>query len=125
MMLAIFSTWRTEIGADLDAARLQLATEQEAVTEAEVGASAAKAERRTITEAAARLHPHVSIAGALAMRLRDHEDRMRQADGRVLQARNAAKSTHARIKDLEDALVHLDVMAPPAAEPALLVLANA
>jgi hypothetical protein len=112
-MMVPFEIWRAEIAADLATARETLAAEQDALTAAEAEVLAAKRERREITEAIGRIGPRPALANALHFRVREHEATLGQVDGKLVRARNDIKTSHARIRDLEDALQQIAAMLPP------------
>jgi septal ring factor EnvC (AmiA/AmiB activator) len=116
-MSEIFDTWRAEIVAELDAARVALATDQAALTAAEGNVVTAKQERRALADAIAKLGPNPTIASSLHWRVVEHEAKLRQVDAAVVAARNGVKTSHAKIKDYEEALEQLDRIAPPASAP--------
>ncbi len=108
-----FETWRAEIAADLESARADLASNLEALAEAEAAVQEAKRGRRELAAAIARIGQHPTLAGALQWRVHAHDAALVQVDAGVVRARGDVKSSHAKIRDLEDALLQLHAMAPP------------
>ena len=117
-MTEIFNAWRSEIIAELAEAETELSAGQEALRAAEAEAASAKAERRALTDALANLPIGIPMATALRLRLQDHENRLRDADGAVVRCRGAVKLAHHRIADLRQALTQLDELTVLVAAPA-------
>src|ERR1700760_2198990 len=104
MMIETFAAWRLEIEAELEQARKQLAADLKVQSVADATAANAKAELGELTMVLARLPSTATLSNELAARVRAHDDALRQAAGAALRARNAARSSTARIADLEAAL---------------------
>ena len=110
--MEIFAKWRFELEAELAVAQRLLEENLNALEAAETVVAAAKLQRRRLTDAIGRIGPHPTLAGALQIRIQDHDNALRQVDAQLTRARNDVKSGHARIKDLKEALEQLDRMLP-------------
>jgi predicted nucleic acid-binding Zn-ribbon protein len=110
-----FETFRAEIAADLDAARVTLTANLEALATAEAAVSVAKRERRELSEAIGRIGPHPTLASAVAWRVRERDSELIQVDAQIVRARNDVKTSRGTIRDLQDALQQIETMMPAAA----------
>jgi hypothetical protein len=126
-----FQTWKTEIAAELAAAKVAVETAAVEVGAAEEATRQARLDRHAFNAAVSKIGDRAPLANALAARIQRHADVAREPETRLVRARQALESARRKATDLNDALVQLDLAAPspPAPEieaepPTLLVLAD-
>ena len=112
-MREILTSWQKAIQQELEAARADLPTLTKAIAEAEAEVAAARRARYGLSDAVSRLGPNATIASSLHWRIRQHEEALLQVSAKLVRTKNDAKSSHARVEDLEAALQQLKQMAGP------------
>lgn len=126
-----FQTWKTEIAAELTAAKAEVEAATAEVAAAEGATRQARLERHAFNAAVSKIGDRAPLANALAARIQRHADVAREPETRLVRARNTLESARRKVADLNDALVQLDLAAPSppvpeieAEPPTLLVLAD-
>ena len=112
----IFDIWRKEISTELSQAETSLAEALASLTAAEQSARVERIERVAFDNAFERRAARQALAGALAVRYRQQQDRMRSAEGALVRARNEVETLRRRVADLRDAVAQIDEIAPEAIE---------
>jgi chromosome segregation ATPase len=109
---SVFDEWREEITVELAQAEKELTSALAAVATAEQAARDERSERVAFEDALARHDARQSLAGALAVRLRRHQEKLRAAEAALARARNEVESQRRRVADLRDAITQIDEIAP-------------
>jgi hypothetical protein len=118
----LFAQWRSEIAADLDASRQELAEVEIALATAETAHRAVRAHARSMQVALAKLNPEPSpwpsrsapIATALWVRVADYQQAERSAVCAVASANGQIAALSEKIADYDLALRQIDAITAPA-----------
>jgi hypothetical protein len=109
---AVFDEWRKEISGELTTAQAGLDQAITALTVAEQSARDERTERIAFENAIERRDGRQPMPGALAVRCRQHQERLRVAEVALARSRNEVESLRRRVTDLRDAAAQLDELAP-------------
>jgi phage shock protein A len=112
-----FQTWKTEIAAELAAAKVAVETAAVEVAAAEAATRQSRIERHAFNAAVSKIGDRAPLANALAARIQRHADVAREPETRLVRARNTLESARRQVADLRDALAQLDIAAPPPPVP--------
>jgi chromosome segregation ATPase len=114
-MATPFDTWRSEIAAEFETAKADLAATQQELANAQAQATASQAVHQDTVHAISRAMLRRPLAAAIMMRHQGGIERFRAGEGRLTRARNGVARCMEKIEDLQQALEQLNEIDPPPA----------
>jgi hypothetical protein len=108
----ILAIWRSELAAELVAARSARDAAEAEVVAAAAAASVAQAERAALDAAVSRLPREPRMAGALSVKVHGRRDDLALAAGRLSRARMELKNAELLLADTAAALDQVSLIAP-------------